>query len=105
MRERFRESLIAHMDAAGIGATALSKATKVPKTLIDKLYQRKAEKTNVEDAIRLAAYFGKTVNQLVGLEEDPETTKITGLLSRLPPEQRALIQAQLEGLVAHQAKR
>ena len=99
MRERFREALIAHMDATRVGATELSRATGVRKALIDKHYQRRTDATNVHDAMRLASYFGKTVNEMVGLSGDGETAQIAALIARLSPEEKRLVKAQLSGLV------
>lgn len=66
----FREALLRHMAVAGVGAAALARATAVSKPQIDKLCQRKSETTNVADAIRLAAYFGKSVEDFCEMTDD-----------------------------------
>lgn len=105
MRTSFREALIAHMDAGNVGATVLAKVTGVPKTLIDKLYQRRIDATNVHDAMRLAAFFGKTVNDMAGGDQDNQESKINALLSQLTPDEKQLVEAQLEGLLSRRRPR
>jgi transcriptional regulator with XRE-family HTH domain len=57
----FGAALIRHMDQSGIGAAELSRKSNVSKAQIDKLRQRKSRTTNVDDAMRLAAAFGMTL--------------------------------------------
>ena len=107
----FRETLITRLEETGTTIAHLARQTGVPKTLIDKLNQRRAVATNYADAMAIAAYFGQTLEQFVG--NDPEKTceemgelrkfrPILDLLSQLSPARRLLIQYQLEGIVHRQ---
>lgn len=69
----FREALLRHMAETGVGAAALARATGVSKPQIDKLCQRKSETTNVADAIRLAGYFGKSVEDFCASPHTKDT--------------------------------
>lgn len=80
-RTAFREALIRHMDQARVGAARLSRETQVSKAQIDKLHQRKSETTNVADALRLAAFFGKRLEDFCAIS--PVTAK--GPTMNIPP--------------------
>jgi plasmid maintenance system antidote protein VapI len=83
----FREALLHHMAETGVGAAALARATGVSKPQIDKLCQRKSETTNVADAIRLSAYFGKSVEEFC--RTTAEKTKDPAMNSPAPAPQAA----------------
>jgi hypothetical protein len=101
----FREALLRHMDAASIGATRLAAETGVSKQVIDKLVQRRADGVKVDDAIRLAKFFGKTVNQMVGAEiTESDQARIAAIATMLTDDERGLVLAQLEGLLAARRK-
>ncbi|KAB2913547.1 MAG: hypothetical protein F9K30_19970 [Dechloromonas sp.] len=105
-RTAFRERFIREVEAAGLTSAEISKATGVPKPLIDKLRQRRAEATNVDAAIRLARFFGMTVEEMAGTTAgNPEISEILALILRLSPEERALVLAQLEGVAARRRSR
>ena len=97
--ETFREALIQHMDAAGVGAAEVARRTGVSKPVIDKLRQRKAITTNVGDAVRLARYFGKSVEALMGADVHKERVdEMVSLFYRLSPEQSRIIRAQIHAV-------
>lgn len=105
-RTAFRERFIREVEAAGLTSAEISKATGVPKPLIDKLRQRRAEATNVDAAIRLARFFGMTVEEMAGsAPENPEIAEILALILRLSPEEKALVLAQLEGIASRRRSR
>lgn len=78
----FRDALNAHLERLGLSVAELSRGTGVPKTLLYKLSQKKVTSTNVEDAIKIANYFGMTVEEFVGLTEG--MTKVEAAAALLP---------------------
>ena len=99
----YRESLIAHMDAAGISAAELARQTGVAKTKIDKLRQRVTVDTTVTDAIKMAHHFGKTMEEFMGLAARADRIEgLMVLLRRLSPEQERMLAAQIQGLLKMQ---
>lgn len=99
----YRECLITHMKAAGISAAELSRQTGVPKSKIDKLCQRVTTDTLVTDAVKMAHYFGKTMEEFMGLAARKERIEgLMVLLSRLSPEQAKMLEAQILGLLKMQ---
>lgn len=104
-RTAFRDGLNRLIEESGVSSAALSKGSGVPKSLIDKLRQERAAAPNVYDAMRLAAFFGKTAEQVAGAPLDVSVDELSSMVGRLTPEERALVQAQLEGLFAHRRRR
>lgn len=103
--EKFRESLIAHMERHGIGASELARKTGVPKTTLDKLVQRRVSRTNYFDAMRLARYFGKTLEEFVDGKPDDDNTKLKMLIESLYTDEKAIVEAQIEGIVARRGRK
>lgn len=97
----FREAMIDWLDKTGVGATELSRRTGVSKALIDKLRQRRAISTNVEDAVRISACFGQSLEAFMGLNRDINSRdNLMVRIGRLNPTQIAMLDALLLGLLA-----
>lgn len=96
----FREGLIAHVQAAGLPVAEISRRSGVSKFKLDKLMSRKVASTNVEDAVKLARYFGTTVEAMCASSPDPLLQGVISHFHRLPPEEKRTVAAMLEGLSA-----
>lgn len=104
--DRFREALIEKMDMVGITAAELSRRTGVSKAQIDKLRQRKTEVTNVNDAIRLALFFGQPIEDFMGLtKRGTKQQEIIEKLGLLPPEVRDVFVVSINAMVAQHMKK
>lgn len=108
-KDRFREALIHHVAASGISVAELARRTGVAKSQLDKLMQRRVVTTNVIDATVLAHFFGKNVEDFLGIgskeiEVNPVQVRIRDLVSKLSPSEQELIVAQLEGIVARKQR-
>lgn len=68
---RFRETLIRLMEERQVTAAELSRKTGISKGTIDKLRQRKVDVTNAFDAMKIAMFFGMSVEQLFQLTPEP----------------------------------
>jgi predicted XRE-type DNA-binding protein len=78
----------------------------VSKSQFDKLRQRKTEATNVNDAIRLARFFGNTIEDFMGLtNRGAKQQEIIEKLGVLPPEVRDVLIVSINALVADHMKR
>lgn len=64
MKTDFREGLILLMRGTNTGPTALHEATGVSVGIINKLQQRITKAPNVADAMKLAAHFCCTVEEV-----------------------------------------
>jgi len=100
MAHDFRHALVWHMDNEGTSITDLVSATGVSRDVINKLRARPESSTTVENAMLIAAYYGKTVNQFISLEQTDSDDAARSLIELLTPEERRLLEAQMRGLIA-----
>lgn len=105
MANDFRDALLYHMEKEGTSITELVSATGVSRDVINKLRARPNSSTTVENAMLIAAYYGKTVNQFISLEETDANDAAASLVSLLTPEERRLLEAQMRGLLAARAEK
>ena len=76
-----------HVDATETSVAAVARATGISKGQLYKLYQGAAKSTNCEDAVLIANYFGKTVEDFIETAPDPALTAVLTLLRGLSPEE------------------
>ena len=98
MSRSFGDTLKARMDAEGVSIGDLSRATSVSSDIIKKLRSREGSTTNVEDAARLAAYFGQSVEDF--MSESPARAGLKVKIDLLTPAEQRLVLAQIEGILA-----
>lgn len=99
MADDFRRALIWHMDKHRTSIADLVRATEVSRDVINKLRAREGSSTTVENAMLIAAFYGKTVNDFVALREVDSAERFAALLALLRPEERRLLEAQIRGLL------
>lgn len=104
-RERFREALIARVHASGISVSELARKTGISKSQLDKLMQRRVITTNVDDATKLAKFFGETVEDFMRMGETPaeastSLARLRVLASQLTQPEQDMLEAQIAGLLA-----
>lgn len=99
----FREALLWHMDRHGTSITELTEGAGVSRDVINKLKARADSSTTVENAVKIAAFYGKSVNQFLARREVTQEDRLATLLELLPTEARQLLAAQVEGLLRHRA--
>lgn len=105
MAHDFRHALVWHMDREGTSISDLVSATGVSRDVINKLRARPESSTTVENAMLIAAYYGKTVNQFISLETTNSDDAAKTLIGLLTPEERRLLEAQMRGLLAARAEK
>lgn len=62
MTKSFREALVSHMDAENTSISELARGADVSLDITKKLRTRLSASTNAETAVKIAAYYGKTVD-------------------------------------------
>lgn len=103
--DTFRESLIRHLDKTGIPLRRVAMESGVSYEQLKKLRQNAARSTNVEDAIRVAQFFDKTLDEFMTGAEASAPPSVVRLLSQLSPEARdVLLNAARGQLEAEQAR-
>lgn len=100
MADEFREALIWHMDHHGTGIAQLVAATGVSRDVVNKLRSRPGSSTTVENALLIASFYGKTVNQFVARQAVTLDDQLQTLIDMLEPEARRILAAQVRGLLA-----
>jgi plasmid maintenance system antidote protein VapI len=81
--------------------TDLVDGSGVSRDVINKLKARADSSTTVENAVKIAAYYGKSVNQFLALREVTQEDRLATLFELLPSEAQRLLAAQVEGLLRH----
>lgn len=99
----FRSALLWHMERHETSITDLVDGSGVSRDVINKLRARADSSTTVENAVKIAAYYGKSVNQFLARREVTQEDRLATLLELLPPEARQLLAAQVEGLLRHRS--
>jgi len=79
----FIDGFLKLKDEVGVTAAELARATGVPKTTIDKIVQKKSMRPNVDDAVKLARYLGKSVEELCAPDRDGKLSVIAAVLPLL----------------------
>lgn len=100
MTKTFRTALLEHLASSGITVAELARQTGVSKDQINKLRQRENAKTNVDDALKIAKYFGVTLEAFL---EDPgleARSEIVALYSQLSEVEQEMLLAAAKGLAA-----
>lgn len=82
----------------------LARETGVSNDVLKKLKTGHSASTTVENAVLIAAYYGKSVNDFLMCREVDEAAQAAALFDMLTPEERRLLAAQIRGLVLHRDK-
>lgn len=88
-----------HMNRYGTKIVDLVNATGVSRDVFNKLKAREGSTTSVENAILIAAYYGKTVNQFIDCREVSAADQAQNVFDLLPQEDQRLLHAQILGLL------
>lgn len=105
MAHEFQKAFRWHMDTYDTAIVDLVKATGVTRDVVNKLKGRSEASTSVENAILIASFYGKTVNQFIQLQEVSAADRFHNLLELLPPEDQQTLEAQIHGLLAVRAQK
>ena len=105
MKESFRESFIEHVAVYRVSLARMARETGISKSLLQSLHQRKTICPNVDDAMKIAEYFGKSVEEFVGTSKDDQVKRLTSLAARLSPDEQAFLEAQLETILSRQGRK
>lgn len=100
MPEQFRRALLWHMDRHETNIADLSEATGVSRDVIKKVRSREGATTTAENAMLIASFYGKTLNDFVAMRESDEVSQTLALLELLDPEEQRIFRAQIRGVLA-----
>ncbi|MEI4473237.1 hypothetical protein [Frigidibacter sp. MR17.24] len=99
MAFEFQQALKWHMEAEGTKIADLVRSTGVSRDVLNKLLKRPDVTTSVENAILIASFYGKTVNEFVQRQQAADIDKAATLFGLLTPEERNMLAAQVRGIL------
>lgn len=103
-RTAFRDSLNDRLNKTGLSVSELSRRTGVSKALLDKLRQERTTSTNVEDAMRVARFFGQSLEDFMGATiRQEQRNELADRIARMDPDQIAMIETLIRGIYATRA--
>jgi hypothetical protein len=94
----FREALLARV-APDLTLKAIAEGAGVSYEQLKKLNQRIDAKTNYEDAMKVSAYFGLTLNEFLEDSLAQDRAALAATYSQLSPAERALLRVIERGRV------
>lgn len=100
MAKPFREAFIEAVEGSGVSVAEVALKSGVSKEQLNKLKQRPGAKTNVDDAIKVAGYFGKTLDQFLEDDEALIRSEIVDLYNQLTDQERQMILGAAKGALA-----
>jgi len=100
MSESFREALLWHMEKEATTITDLVAGTGVSRDVVNKLRAREGSTTTVENALMIAAFYGKTVNQFVNREPAPQEDIIQALIGLLSDAETRELATQIRSILS-----
>lgn len=105
MQTLFRTALLWHMEREGTKIVDLVNATGISRDVINKLLAREGSSTVVENAILVSAYYGKTLDQFLRMEDPDASRPLAALTALLLPDEAQLLEAQIRGILARRGAR
>lgn len=104
MKEDFREAFLWHLENGEASLAQIARETGVSRDVLKKLSTRPGASTTVENAVLIAAFFGKTINQFIRRESIDPRQSAQNLFELLGPEDSQAVVAQIRGLLAMRAR-
>lgn len=98
MTKTFRDAFIEARKRQGWSVERVAELAKVSKEQLKKLDQGKTQKTNVDDAVKVAHAFGMTVEEFIDDHFPEEREETVRLWLQLSDQERSLLQAASRGL-------
>ena len=100
MHKTFSDAFIAHLKDSNERVTVIAKNAGVTKEALYSLKYSKTLNMGVDEAIRVAAYFGKTVEEFMGLAQPRLNDALIRRIESLSPRERDLLQAAIDAFLA-----
>lgn len=97
MLRKFRDALIDNLARTGVTVAQLARDTGVSEEQLKKVRQHEGASTNVDDAVKVAHYFGMSLDEFLNDQTVAIRAQVLGLYERLTPEERRLLQGLAQG--------
>ena len=100
MEKTFSEAFNEHLDRTGARVTDIASKSGVKKDSLYALKRGTTRNMGVDDAIRVAAAFGETVEQFMGLAPVLVRDQLSEQIGRLTEQEQAVLEATLAALLS-----
>lgn len=98
MAKNFRDAFLEALDASGTSMADVARNTGVSVEQLKKIKQRPAARTNIDDAIRIAHFFGKSVESFISNPAIEAPLRLIGTYYKIPAEKRPELESFAKGL-------
>lgn len=99
MEKSFSEALIMHIETSGRSVSEIAAAAGVNRDALYKVRSGKTKNMAVDDAVKVAAAFGKTIEEFMGLNEARVKSELQQQLDLLTDQERALLLGSIKAVV------
>ena len=107
MEKTFSKAFIEHLEKSDMKVTAVAVQSGVSKDALYSLKYGKSQNMAVDDAIRVAAVFGETVEEFLGLSASQIRSTLAEKVARLSAREQSILEASLDAILSedydHQA--
>lgn len=100
----FGEALIWHMETHGKTIAEVAAGAQVSADILKKLRTRPKSSTKADTAVRIAGYFGKTVEQFLNCVAVSQRDQIAAALELLDDHEARMLLAQIRGMIAERER-
>lgn len=99
MAMTFRDALLATLEETSTTMAKVAREAGVSYEQLKALKQGRSGSTNVDDAIKIAHYFGMSIDEFIGDETQRKRREILDLYSQLSEQERVLLTAAARGFL------
>lgn len=99
MERPFRSALLWHMEQYGTTIAELSRGAGVSEDVIKKLRTGHSQSTDVEKAMAIAGFYGKTIERFILREESGEDDGMGALAAMLTERERTILLSQIRAFL------
>lgn len=101
MAQTFRTALLRALEQTGVSLKQVCESSGVSYEQFKKVKQGKSQSTNVDDALRVANYFGLTLDEFLADDTAVVREEILDLYRQLEPGERWFLLASARGMIEH----
>jgi len=100
MENDFQRAFLRHLEMEKTSLADLVRATGVSRNVLNKLKSREGSSTSVESGMLIAAFYGKTLNEFVTMQEASDVSRVKALLEMLTQAERHILESQIRGILS-----
>ena len=91
MAKRFRDAFIERLEQTGKTVAEVARGTNVSVEQLKKVRQRDTSSTNVDDAVKIAHYFGLSIDEFLSDTTIADRSEMMDIYSQLSDQEQAFL--------------